>query len=151
MGARSEGVKILGLGIGIWIALLVLGTVGGIFGVYYDNWFSSVTAEQRGQKAVRENTQANGDFRQAAYEDFFQLCSSAQTKQESIQNLDDELAAGVTESRKEVILASKTALRNSLSEVVNQYNTKANEYTRAQFLDRSLPYPLNTKDDIKCA
>lgn len=151
MSARREGAKILGLGVGIWIALLVLGTLGGIFGVYYDNWFSSVTAEQRGQKAVRENTQANGDFRQSAYEGFFDLCSSAQTKQESVANLDDELKAGVSESRKEQILASKTALKNSLSEVVNQYNTKANEYTRAQFLDSKLPYPLNVKDTIQCS
>lgn len=149
MSART-GVKIAGLGIGIWIALVVLGTVGGIFAVYYDNWFSSVTAEQRGQKAVRENTQANGAFRQAAYEEFFSLCSSAQTKQESVLNLDDELKAGVSDSRKTQILASKTALKNSLSEVVNQYNTKANEYTRDQFLDRKLPYPLNAKDEIQC-
>lgn len=149
MSARREGVKLLGLGVGIWVALVVLGTVGGIFAVYYDNWFSSVTAEQRGQRAVRENTQANGNFRQAAYEEFFQLCSSAKTKQESIENLNEE-AKTASDSRKETIGVSVTALKNSLSEVVNEYNTKANEYTRAQFLDSKLPYPLNTKDTIQC-
>src|SRR6478735_646592 len=113
MGARSTGFKLAGLGIGVWIFLLGLGTVGGIFAVYYDNWFSSVTAEQRGQRAVREDTQANSAFRQGAYNSFFSLCSSAQTKQESIANLDEELAAGVSDSRKETILASKTALKNS--------------------------------------
>lgn len=145
-----EGAKLSGGVVAILVALLVLGTGGGIFAAYYDNWFSSVTAEQRGQRGVRENTQANAAFRQAAYEEFFSLCSSAKTKQESIANLDEELHAGVSESRKEQILASKTALRNSLSDVVNEYNTKSNEYTRAQFLDSKLPYPLNTKDEIQC-
>lgn len=146
-----EGFKLSGLAIVGIVVLLVLGTGGGIFAAYYNNWFSSVTAEQRGQRSVRENTKANGAFRQAAYEEFFALCASAQTKQASVVNLDDELKAGVSETRKEQILASKTALRNSLADVVNEYNTKSNEYTRSEFLDRSLPYPLNTKDEIQCA
>ena len=151
MGGVRDGFKVSGLMVGLFIAVLVLGTGGGIFAAYYDNWFSSVTAEQRGQKGVREDTQANSAFRQGAYNSFFSLCSSAQTKQESIANLDEELAAGVSDSRKEQILASKTALRNSLSEVVNQYNTDAKKYTSGPFLDASLPYPPNSKDTIKCA
>lgn len=131
------------------VTALALVTGLGIFAANYDNWFSKQTAEPRGQRAVRENTQANGAFRQAAYEEFFALCSSAQTKQESIENLNEE-AKTASDSRKETINVSISALKNSLSGVVNEYNTKANEYTRTAFLDKALPYPLNAKDTIKC-
>lgn len=148
MSAR-EGFK-LGAGAIAAIVLGVLLVTGlAIFGANYDNWLSSKTAEPRGQRAVRENTQANGAFRQAAYEEFFNLCSSAQTKQESIENLEEEKKTA-SPDRVDNLNVSISALKNSLSEVVNDYNTRANEYHRAQFLDAALPYPLNTKDTIKC-
>ncbi len=143
------GAKLLGLGIGVWLGILALGTVGGIFAVYYDNWFSSVTAEQRGQKNVREDTQANSAFRQGAYNSFFALCSTAQTTQEQIATLNEEKTTASAD-RKANLEISISALKMTLSEVVNQYNTDANKYTKGPFLDSSLPYPLNTKADIKC-
>jgi len=149
MSARSEGAKFLGLGLLAWIVLMGLGTVGGIFAVYYDNWFSSVTAEQRGQKAVREDTQANGDFRQSVYRHFFDLCASAQTSQEQIANLTESMKTADAD-RKANLQVSIDGLNMSLLDAVNEYNTKANDYTKAQFLDRKLPYPLNAKDTIEC-
>jgi hypothetical protein len=139
---------------GTGIVLLVVVALGlttglGIFAAHYDNWFSKQTAEPRGQKAVRENTQANGAFRQAAYEGFFELCSAAQTDQDQIETLEEE-KKDASSDRVDNLNTSISALKMSLSETVNEYNTKANEYTRAQFLDSKLPYPLNAKDTIQC-
>lgn len=131
------------------VAFGALVTGLGILAVNYDNWFSSVTAEPRGERAVREDTQANGDFRQAVYRHFFNLCASAQTSQEQIATLTESLKTA-DENRKATLQTSIDALNMSLSEAVNEYNTKANDYTKAQFLDSKLPYPLNSKDTIKC-
>lgn len=138
--------------VGIVVAcVLGLGLVTGlgIFAVNYDNWFSEQTAEPRGERAVREDTQANGDFRRAAYEGFFELCSSAQSTQEQIETLKTEKETA-SEDRKANLDISISALNMKLSEVVNEYNTKANQYTRGPFLDAKLPYPLNAKDTIQC-
>lgn len=149
MSALREGGKFTGLAILLFVVAL-FGTTGlGIFAVYYDNWFSSVTAEQRGQKAVREDTQANGDFRQSVYRHFFNLCASAQTSQEQIANLTESMKTADAD-RKANLQVSIDALNMSLLDAVNEYNTKANDYTKAQFLDSKLPYPLNAKDTIEC-
>ncbi len=135
--------------VAVIVAALLLTTGLGIFAVYYDNWFSEQTAEPRGQRAVREDTQANGDFRRSAYEGFFRLCASAQTTQEQIETLKTEKETA-SEDRKANLDVSISALNMSLSETVNEYNTKANEFTRGPFLDSKLPYPLNSKVTIKC-
>ena len=144
------GLKLSGGVLALIVGFLALTTVGGIFAVYYDNWFSSVTAEQRGQKGVREDTQANSAFRQGAYNNFFALCSTAQTTQEQIATLTEEKETASAD-RTANLEISISALKMTLSETVNQYNTDANKYTKGPFLDSSLPYPLNTKVDIKCA
>lgn len=135
--------------VALFVGLVVLFSGIGILGAHYDNWFSSQTAEPRGQKAVREDTQANGDFRRSAYEGFFRLCASAQTTQEQIETLKTEKETA-SEDRKANLDISLSALNMSLSETVNEYNTKANEFTRGPFLDSKLPYPLNSKVAIKC-
>jgi hypothetical protein len=56
------------------IAFIVVVSLISVFAVEWNNWFSSTTAETRGKTAVRENTKANGDFRQSSYEGFFDLC-----------------------------------------------------------------------------
>lgn len=131
------------------VAFGALVTGLGILAVNYDNWFSEQTAEPRGERAVREDTQANGDFRRAAYEGFFRLCASAQSTQEQIEILKTEKETA-SEDRKANLDVSLSALNMKLSEVVNEYNTKANEFTRGPFLDSKLPYPLNSKVTIKC-
>lgn len=135
--------------VAVIVVALVLVTGLGIFAVNYDNWFSKQTAEPRGQKALRENTQANGAFRQAVYEDFFALCTSAQTAQDQIETLNTEKETA-TQDRKDVLNTSISALNMSLSSAVNEYNSKANQFHKSQFLDSKLPYPLNAKDTIQC-
>lgn len=120
-----------------------------IGGAYWANSLSAATAEPRGERQVRENTQANGDFRQSVYENFYNLCTSAQTAQDQITTLELEKKTA-TPDRVDNLNTSISALKFSLSASVNTYNNDANEYTRGPFLDKNLPYPLNTKDTIKC-
>jgi len=145
----GEGFKIGGGLIAALIAVIVLTVGGGIFAAHYDNWFSEQTAEPRGQRDMRENTQANGAFRQAVYEDFFALCTSAKTAQDQINTLKEEKETA-TEDRKANLDVSISALNMSLSSAVNEYNSKANQFHKAAFLDAKLPYPLNAKADIQC-
>lgn len=145
-----EGFKLSGGCLIAVVVFLVISAGGGVFAAYYDNWFSSVTAEPRGQKAMRENTQANGAFRQGAYERFFDLCTSAMTSQQQMTALNLELKTADAD-RADQIRTSLTALTGSMNEAVNKYNAEANEFHRSAFLDKNLPYPLNAKDEIQCA
>jgi hypothetical protein len=145
----KDGLRISGGLLATFVVILVLGTGGGIFAAYYDNWFSSATAEPRGQREMRENTKANGAFRQEAYERFFDLCTSAQTSQQQMDALNTELKTADSD-RAAQIRTSLTALTGGLNEAVNKYNAEANEFHRSQFLDNKLPYPLNAKDEIQC-
>lgn len=120
-----------------------------IGGAYLANGLSAATAEPRGEREMRENTKANGAFRQAVYEDFFALCTSAKTAQDQIATLNTEKETA-TQDRKDVLNTSISALNMSLSGAVNEYNSKANQFHKSQFLDSKLPYPLNAKDTIQC-
>ena len=142
-------IKSVGAVVGVTVGSLVLVSGVGVFAAYYDNWFSSATAEPRGQRVVRENTQANGAFRQAVYEDFFALCTSAKTAQDQIEVLNEEKKTADAD-RVGNLNTSISALNMSLNEAVNEYNSKANQFHKAAFLDAKLPYPLNAKDTIQC-
>jgi len=116
-------------------------------GVYFAAFYSKTTAETRGSTKMRENTKANGAFRQAAYEDFFDLCSSVQTKENSITNLQKELDTKPSADRVERINESITALDNARADAINQYNAKAREFHRSQFLDSQLPWRLDVNQE----
>jgi hypothetical protein len=132
----------------VW--LLVAGSLFG--GVYFAAFYSKTTAETRGTTKMRENTKANGDFRQAAYQEFFNLCASVQTKENSITNLKKELDNKPPSGRVWVIDQSITALENARAEAINTYNAKANEFHRQQFLDSRLPYRLDVNQEkTECA
>lgn len=141
--------KIFGLSVGAVIAIVVL-IMGIAFGsVYLTSFYSKHTANTRGTTQQRENTQGNGAFRQAAYEEFFNLCTSAQTSQQQIKTLrEDEV--GATPDRVDRDKTSITALEMGMADSINQYNAKANEFHRAQFLDAKLPYPLSSEVTITC-
>jgi hypothetical protein len=113
------------------------------------NSLSAATAEPRGERQVRENTQANGAFRQGVYENFFNLCTSAKTSQDQIATLEIEKKTA-TPDRVDNLNTSISALNFSLSSSVNTYNSNTKQYLRAPFLDANLPYSLNAKEAIQC-
>ena len=144
-GEASPAVLIIG---GIVLLALVVVAVFGI------QW---VTAEPRGKLDQRERTVANGQYRIANYDSFFNLCGSIQAKEDQIRNTEDRptdnkngTAGGFTESQKQSILL---ALENSRASLIRQYNADATkEGTAGQFRDSNLPYQINVNDkDTTCA
>jgi hypothetical protein len=133
------------VGLVIGVVLLVVGLIFG--GVWFAGMFSSTTAETRGSTEQRERNQADGAFRQSAYEEFFDLCASAQSAEAQIKNLKDELETKPSEDRVERINTSITALRGSRAEAINTYNSKAGQKHRAQFQASNLPTRLNLADE----
>lgn len=139
-GARASGRVIA-------TAALVIATVLAValmwvFGV---GFFSKTTAETRGQTEARERTVADGAYRIAAYEQFFDLCTAVQNQEATIAALDLELATSPSASRVEQINATLTALRANRGALINEYNADARkEATVAQFHASNLPAELNT-------
>lgn len=134
------------IGVFALVAALLFG------GVYFAAFYSSTTADTRGKTAQRENTKANGAFRQAAYEEFFDLCASVQSSEDKVKNLQDELDNKPPADREWVLRQSVTALENTRAEAIRTYNSKATQFHREQFLDSDLPYRLSVAEEkTECA
>jgi hypothetical protein len=126
--------------------------------VLFGSWFGitqwqRATADYRGETGMIENVDANAEFRQQAYEKFFDLCASVQTDETRISGLQNERdTTGPSDSRKEQINASITAIQSSRAGKINQYNSDAaKDWTSGQFLDSGLPYRLDVnKEKTTC-
>ncbi|MFJ4902823.1 hypothetical protein [Streptomyces sp. NPDC088727] len=119
---------------------------GAIFGF---RWF---TADIRGEADKREQTIANGAFRIATYEEFFDLCASVQSTEQKIKTLEGELDAKPSEDRAERLRTSISALKNIRADSIATYNSKAAQEHRTAFQDAALPYRLdNTTQETQCA
>lgn len=130
------------------ILLLVVLTVVSVFAF---GWGQRLTASFRGETAEREMTQADGRFRLATYEDFYQLCTAAQNSEAQIKSLEEELETDPPESRVTQINSSLTAVRASRASSINEYNSKAGQEHREAFHSNSLPERLSINDgETKC-
>lgn len=132
----------VGLSMWVWVIgtfLLVLLLLGATFGI---KW---VTADARGRGAAREQIKANGSFRIAAYNDFFNLCAGIQAQEDRIKIFQDDPSPNG-----QVNLRAVQAKR---AELIREYNNKASrEYTEGQFKDSDLPYRIDpTQEDTQCA
>lgn len=126
------------------IVIGVVCTLAVVVAVFFAvNLFSQQTAGFRGETSKRNQVEANGSYRIAAYDDFYNLCAGVQSAEASIRNLQTE-AKDATPQRKAQIGASITALRNSRAEDINQYNANARKsYTAGQFRSSDLPFHLD--------
>lgn len=142
-GARGLSLAVL-VGIGVIVVALIIGLVG-IFGF---GWLSNSTANFRGEVSKRNLVEANGAYRIAAYDHFFDLCQQVQAKEASITNVQDELKTTTDQQRALILNASITALRNSRADLITQYNTDSDKsYTVGQFKSSHLPYELNANQE----
>lgn len=116
-----------------FIALMVLAPVIG-FGI---KW---VTADARGAGAAREQIKADPNFRIAAYQEFFDLCSAVQAQEDRIEIFQEDTSPnGQTNLR---------AVKAKRAELIREYNNKATRnYTQGQFRDSDLPYQLNINEE----
>lgn len=98
-----------------------------------------------------ERVEGNGDYRIAAYDEFYKLCSTAQAKNDQIDVLQSELDFATDPDRKAQLQSGITAQKNTKAELVREYNSKAaSEYTKGQFKDSNLPSELPSEGDITC-
>jgi uncharacterized protein with FMN-binding domain len=109
-----------------------------------------ITAPFRGSVEANEQTTGDGSYRNATYNHFYNLCSSVMSKEDSIENLELELESGVSDARASQIQESITALRNSRSEAINEYNTDSAKETREFMKDSDLPERLDENADTEC-
>lgn len=110
------------------------------------------TAYFRGTVESNERIKGDGDFRIAAYEEFFNLCQSAQTHQQTLEQNQNLLDSASSEEDKQTYQQNVAASQVQLNSTVNEYNAKAaSDFTRGQFRDSDLPYKLNAEEEITCA
>lgn len=140
-GAKYGGLAVLG-SLGVLIVTILVASMW-IFGW---GFFQRSTANFRGETEQIEKTRANGDYRIAAYDHFFNLCASVQSKETTIKALEKELhrKPGPSEARTEQIYGAITANEAIRAETINQYNVDAEKAaTIGQFKASNLPYELN--------
>jgi hypothetical protein len=113
-----------------------------VIGVFAFGGAGWITAPFRGEADKRENTVGSGEFRQTAYEEFFDLCEAVQNAEGTIQALQEERKTA-SDTRTTQIDQSITALKATRIESVNAYNSKAAQEHRAPFRDKDLPYRLD--------
>jgi hypothetical protein len=146
-GFRVSGLTLLFGAIAIVIALVLVAMAVFGFGL-----FAKGTANFRGEIQELEQTKASGSFRIYSYEHFFELCVSAQNKDNAIEALQEELALNPSSGRKEQVIADITANKIAREESINQYNADAQkEKTIGQFKAANLPSELNSNEkEIQC-
>jgi hypothetical protein len=145
-------VKILGMTVGVFIAVFVVVAGLAFGGVYWAAFYSSTTADTRGTTEQREQNAASGAFRQATYEEFFNLCAAVQADEAKVENLKAEQLGTDDPSRAQRIGTSITAVMNARAESIAEYNSKAAQKHREQFQDSDLPYRLDLNNmETECA
>lgn len=141
-----------GVAIGLGALALILAIVLGTMYIFGYGLFRRATADFRGQTGAIERIQADPDFRIAAYEHFFDLCSAVQADEGRFDSLQQELDTRPSDERREQIQATLTAVRASRLEKIRRYNTDASQdFTAGQFRAAELPYQLNPEGDTTCA
>lgn len=130
-----------------WIAAGIAG-IALIFALWFGGIiFSNKTANFRGNASVINKTRANGNYRIAAYDHFYDLCASVQNQEVTIEAQKAELATNPSKDRKEQINANLSALAANRGELINQYNADARKnYTSGQFKSSDLPFHLDSTE-----
>lgn len=112
------------------IVVLIALALGGLAWRYY-------TAEIRGRVDAQEQIES-APSRIQRYQEFFNLCQSIQTKEDSIDNL--RANSTMDEERKGTAI---TANQNARAQLINEYNSKsAQSYTAARFKASNLVYQI---------
>jgi uncharacterized protein HemX len=140
------GAGVAGLAV---VAVLLLALGIGLVGVYGFGWFTDATVNRQGQTQKELQVEGNGSYRIAAYNHFFDLCAAVQTDEQSIANLESELKTTTDSTRKAVLPASITALRNKRADDINTYNADSHKtYTLHQFKASDLPFQIDPTQEL---
>lgn len=144
----KSGAKYGGAFIGAAALVLIVMLLVGSMYVFGWGFFKRATADFRGETAQTEQVYADPNFRISAYERFYDLCASIQSKEDNLENLNDELAASPTADREAQLRATITAVKNARNESIRKYNADARkEDTRGAFLASDLPYQIDPEEE----
>jgi hypothetical protein len=147
-GFRFTGLVVFGgvLALAAVLFLVAMATFG--FG-----FFSQKSADFRGETSKRNQVEANGAFRIAAYDRFFDLCTSVQASEATLTALRQELTTNPPQSRITQINGAITANTANRAATIRQYNNDAaKSYTVGQFQASNLPYQLDINaQETSCA
>ncbi len=135
--------------------ILLLGTIIVFASMWVFGWgfFQRSTADFRGETEAIERVQGDGDYRNAAYNAFFDRCASIQSFEDRIRILEDELTGNPTEQRRTEIQSALGAIKAQRAEEVRSYNADAaKDFTAGQFRDADLPHEIDIEgNDTTCA
>lgn len=135
-------------GIGVGVFILVAIAVVFLIAVYGFGFLQRETAEFRGETGQMEDTKANSDYRIASYDDFYDVCSSVQSIEGKIKNMEEELEETDDKQREATLKPSITASKNKRVELIKSYNADARkEATKGQFRASDLPYELDENEE----
>lgn len=111
------------------------------------------TADTRGKISANERIKADPNFRIAAYDQFFNLCSAIQGDEGRIASQQELLDSATTDEERRQVRTTIAAIKGSRLAKINRYNADAaRNYTVGQFRDSDLPYRLNPNDkETTCA
>lgn len=145
--ASSTVLRIIG-GIAALAILIAIG-VGWMFA---RGTFQKATADFRGGVAATEQIHANGAYRIAKYDHFFDLCAAIQGKDAQLDALKTELKTA-TGQRAEIVAASISGITGARATQIAQYNAdSAKADTAANFKSSALPFKIDpTQEHISCA
>ena len=153
MGYVKDGAKATGAAVAVGTALIAVFIILAVMWIFGVGFMKQVTAPWRGETEKRELVEGSGAFRIAAYDHFFDLCTTIQGQEATIASLGQELKSDPSEARREQINATLTTLRAQRVQNIAAYNNDgAKDYTVGQFRDSDLPYPLNpNQESTTCA
>jgi len=146
--ARRSAPRVL-----LWSVVAVLGVlalIAVVMGIKY------ATANWRGAADQREKTVANGNYRIASYDAFFDKCNEIVAKEAIIADFQKQYEDAAPGKPKQDALINLNAMKNTRIEMVQDYNSDAQKAgTRALFRSDDLPYqisiPINPEEPTKCA
>lgn len=134
------------------IAAVVAVVLFGLAVLLITGVFQKETADFRGSVDQTEQVQANGSYRIAAYNSFFNQCASIQTSEANIEFSLEELEQQLPPSRQLQVQANLNAQKAARVSAINQYNADAAKTdTQANFLSSTLPYFIDaTQEKTVC-
>lgn len=111
---------------------------------------SWVTAPFRGALDQREKTVADGDYRIAAYDEFFNSCEAIAAKERIIERYEEQLSTAEGD-QKARLQAAVTGESNARDELIADYNADAAKAgTRGQFRSSDLPFTIDPNGRTTC-
>jgi hypothetical protein len=136
------------LGVVAVVAVIALAVMA-FFGI---GLFNRATADFRGKNEAIEKTKADGEFRIASYNEFFDLCGAIQASEDRIAIFEERLDTEQDPSLRSEAQTNLDAVRAQRASDIREYNAKASrDFTEGQFRDRDLPYRIDiNQEDTQC-